>query len=119
MVRSRDARSLRNVGERAIAVVPIEDVPASGKAFGSTVSRDAFPHAMPGGSGQRRRLGIELQVGPHEQIQQSVTVVIDEGAPCAPALRSEQSRLFGDVGERAITVIAVKNVVAPATQEQI
>ena len=68
----------------------------------------------------RRRRRVEIHVAGDEQIQMTVTVVVQETAAGAPARpRSRDAGSFRDVRERAVAVVAVEHVVAPVGDEQI
>src|SRR5205814_5685863 len=76
------------------------------------------------GFGQRRRLGIEIDVIGDEQVEMAVAVVIEKSAAGVPALRpggcSSSYASFGShIGERAISVVAVQRAVAPVGNEQV
>ena len=73
----QDARSFGNVGERAIAVVVKQNVFAALQAGRPAGDDQAFIETGPA-FGQRRGLGIEVDVVGDVQIEVAVAVVIDE-----------------------------------------
>src|ERR1039458_4711009 len=118
--RRGDAGTFRYVLESTIAVVVIQQMRLRRQAARSTVHRNALPVAT--GDLPRRlpRLEVELQVVGDEQVQVAIAVVIHEGAAGSPSYsRREQTRLFGDIGERAVSIIAVENVLAPGSGKDV
>ena len=80
---ARDAGSVRDVLERAIAAISIEHVVAAGKAGRSARHRQALV-AAEARVGHRRRLEIEVDVVGDEQVEATIAVVVEERAARAP-----------------------------------
>ena len=73
--------------------------------------------AGPLGCGIFRR--VEFDVIADEKIEKAVAVIVEKSAARSPAnLFVEHTGLFGDVGERAVAVVAEENVVAPEVQNR-
>src|SRR5439155_1961703 len=62
-------------------------------------------------TGQRRGSEIEVYVSRDEQIQKAVVVVIGPRGARAPSTGAHTG-LFGEIGERAVAVVAKKNITA-------
>src|ERR1019366_10102984 len=63
---------------------------------------------------------IELQIIGDEEIQVAVPVEIHERAAGSPPVAFvKQARLFSDVGERAVAIVPVEDVLRPAGNEDI
>ena len=63
---------------------------------------------------------IQLEIIADEKIEVTVPVVVEEGTACAPTnLRLVKAGFVGDIGKRAISVVAEKNVVSPEAAKQI
>src|ERR1035438_2421020 len=63
---------------------------------------------------------IEVEVGTDEQVQKAVAIVVGESATCAPlGFEMEQPGFLCDIGEGTVAVVAVENVLSPATDEEI
>src|SRR5262249_38801171 len=109
-----------NVRERTGAVVAVEDVGVAGEAARGAPDGDAFPFGEGGAVGVGSFGEIELDVVADEEIKMAITVVIEEGAACAPTVRFVvDASLLRDVGEGAVAVVAEKNVVAPESAEEV
>ena len=118
--RLRNPRRFRHVGEGPVAAVAIEAIGAAGIAERPARDGDVVVAAVGRLTGPRRLLRIEVHVTGDEQIQQPVTVVVDEAAARAPhARRPGHAGLLGHVGEGAVAVVAVEDVPSPAGHEQI
>ena len=116
----QDARLFRNIGERPVAVVVVEDVHAARQAARAAHHRDALPLAIAGLPGHRHCSQIQLDVVADEQVKESVAVVIKPGAAGAPAdAVFPQARFLGHIRKRAVAVVVPQNVVTPIAAEQI
>ena len=63
---------------------------------------------------------VEIHIVGDEQIEVAVAVVIQKAASRSPALAAAgYARLLGNITKRAISVIAVQNVLAPVADKQI
>src|ERR1039458_6509830 len=90
------------------------------QAARATVHRNALPVATGDLAGRRHGLEVKLQVVGDEQVQVAVAVVIHEGAAGSPSHSwREQTRFLGDIGEGAIPIIAVENVLTPVSDEDV
>ena len=68
----------------------------------------------------RRGCQIEINVVGDEQIETPVAVVVDEGAARIPARAfARHASLLADIGERAVAVVVIQNVLAEVGDEQI
>ena len=118
--RTGDARRVRDVGERAVAAVAVEDVRAAGEPERPAGDRDVVVAAVGRLARTRRLRRVEVHIAGDEQIQMTVTVIVQKTAACAPAgSRSRDAGFLRDVGERAVAVVAVQHVVPPVGDEQI
>ena len=69
---------------------------------------------------QRHRFEVEFQVVRNEQVQVPATVVVEESAAGPPAdIGAGQARILCDIGERAVTVVPVQDVLPPIRDEQV
>ncbi len=69
---------------------------------------------------ERRRLDIEVDVIGDKQVEMAVAVVVEEGAAgVPPCLRLQQARLLRDVGEGAVAVVAVEDVLAEVADKEV
>jgi hypothetical protein len=97
----------------------VEDVLSSlepGRAAGYL---NAFIGAA-GGFGKRGGLDIEVDVVGDEEVEVAVTVVVKEGAAGVPAsFGLEKAGLTGDIGEGAIAVVAVEDVLAVVGDKEV
>ena len=73
-----------DIGERAVAIVVIQNVLAALQARRAAGNHHAFVEAR-AGFGHRRGRQIEIDVVGDEQIEVAVAIVIDEGASGVPA----------------------------------
>ena len=114
-----DAGCRGDVRERSVAVVAVERMAARRQPARPAVHRNAFPVAVgvsPGfgsvlesKSGNWRRTDRDARRG-HSRETCSRTQIgpcPGEGRPC------------GDIGERAVAIVAIQNVLAPVGDEQI
>ena len=110
---------LGNVGEGSIAVVVIQNVLAALQSRRPARDHHAFVEARTGfGHGRGRQ--IEIDVVGDEQIEVAVAIVVDEGAAGIPARAfARHASLLADVGESAVAVVVIQNVLAEVGDEQI
>ena len=80
--------ALRDVGERAVALVAVEHVRAPGESQRPAGDGDVVVAAVGGLAGPRRGLGVEVHVAGHEEVEVAVAVVVEEAAAGAPAARA-------------------------------
>jgi len=111
-LRLDEPRRRRHVRECFIPVVAIEFQPARRQTARPAGNRHSLPVARGRFSQLRHRVQIEVHVVRHQQIQQSVAVVVHERAPGSPDWRGGrrggcQSRLRGDVGECPVSVVPI------------
>ena len=110
---------LGNVGERSISVVVIQNILAALQSRRPAGDHHAFVEARTG-FGHGRRGQIEIDVVGDEQIELPVAIVVDEGAASVPALAfARHASLLADIGERAVAVVVIQNVLAEVGDEQI
>ena len=105
--RTGNSGFLRYVGERAVAVVAIEDVGQSLEVVGVTVSaipRLGFPTVSIGTKGP-------VHVARDEEVEPAVVVVVQESGAGAPLSRSHSGD-FRHVDERAVPVVTIERVSA-------
>ena len=118
-VGAENSRRLGNVGERSVAVVVVENVLAALQSRRSARHHHTLVEAR-AGLRHRRRCQIEIDVVGDEQIELPVAIVVDEGAACVPARAfARHAGLLADVGERAVAVVVVQNILAEVGDEQI
>ena len=93
--------------ECAIAVVVVEFAVGSLQAARAAHNRDAFPDAIVAAARHRCFVEVQIHVLRHEKIHSSVAVVVHERTPrLPPRILVSQPSLFGDVGERAVPIVA-------------
>ncbi len=118
--RPRDAGRLRDVGERAVAAIPVEDVRAADEAERPARHGDLVVPAVGRGPGLRRaRLDRtagnwpRTDPGGHRGRSRGTRTRL----PTWP--RARHTSLLRDIGERAVTVVVIQHVAAPAGDEEI
>ena len=115
----QDAGLRAHVGEGAVAVVVVEDVGVAVETGRSAGDHHAFVETR-AGLRHRRGLQVHVDVVGDEEIELAVAIVIDEGAARAPArLLACDAGLLADVGEGAVAVVVVENVLAVVGDEQV
>src|SRR5271157_1045947 len=117
--RAKNPGSLGNVGERAVAVVVVEDVLPTLETRRSTRDHRALVQAW-----ARFRHGsrcqIEVNIVGDEKIQAAVAVIVNKGAAGVPSRAlARHAGLFADVGERAVAVVVIEDVLAEVGNEQV
>ncbi len=116
---AENSRRVGNVGERAIAVVVIQNVFAALQSRRSARHHYALVKARARFRHGRSRQ-IEIDVVGDEQIEFAVAIVVDERAACVPARAfARHSCLLADVGEGTVTIVVVQNILAEVGNEQI
>ncbi len=95
----------------ALAVVPEEEVGGAGQAPGTALHRDPAVLAGFALAELGKVVEVDLHVAAHEEVEVAVLVVVGEAAARRPAA-ALYPRLLGDVGERAVPVVAVEPVPA-------
>ena len=109
--RIRDAGLFGYVGEAPVAVVVEEQVPLARQAARAALHGDAAVLAglVLAELGQMRE--IDLHVAADEQIEPPVAIVVGEAAARRPS-SDRDAGLLGDVGERAVAIVAIQMVAA-------
>ena len=114
-----DARFFGDVGEGAVAIVVVEDVFTTLQAGWAAGDLNAFVGAA-GGFGVGRGLDVEVDVVGDEEVEMAVAVVVEEGAAGVPTGGGlEEAGFGGDVGEGAVAVVAVEDVLAVVGDEEV
>src|SRR6185312_16795625 len=85
-----------DVLELAMAQVAVEDILGAGQSARATHHRHSLPYARRSFSWRRSGGHVKVHVVGHHQIKQTVAIVINEGASCAPGLPA--SRHAGRIG---------------------
>ena len=118
---SGNASLFRHVGERAIAVVAIKGMPPGRKPARAAIHRNAFPIAGRVLAGRGGMFERKSDVVGNEEVEMPVAVVVQECAASAPSCRTrlQKSGCFGDIGERAITIVAVQAVLSEVGAEDV
>src|SRR5437667_12825507 len=63
---------------------------------------------------------IEIDIVGDEEIEFAVAIVVDKCTAGVPALAvTAHARFLGHIGERAIAIVAIKNILADIADEQI
>src|SRR5262249_15562016 len=110
---SRDAGLLCHVGERSVAIVPIESVLAGCQPPRSAFDRNSFPAAIGVIAGRQCILKRKTNVVRNEEIKMSITVVIHEGASGSESLLVvPKAGGFRYIGEGSISVVTVQSVLS-------
>ena len=113
------AAFLRDVGEGAVAVVAVEDVFATLQTGGAAGYLNAFVGAA-GGFGKGGGLDVEVDVVGDEEVEVAVAVVVEERAAGVPSgLRLQEACFGGDIGEGAVAVIAIEDILSVVADEEI
>src|SRR5882724_1684748 len=112
----------RNIREGSIAVIVEQNIFAAIETRWATRDFQSFIETR---AAFRRRdgLDVEIDVVGDEQVEMAVTVVVEEGAAGIPAREltasGSDARMFGNVGEGAVAVVAEERAVAPIRDEKI
>src|SRR4051812_41650916 len=116
---AENASRFRDIAERAVAIVVVENVLASQQSRRPT--RDHHALVQTGTRLRNRRGGqIHIDVVGNEQIEFAVAIVVNESAAGVPALAiARDSGLLAYIGERPVTVIVIKNVLPEVGDKQI
>src|SRR6185437_7600663 len=115
-----NARSFADVLKVPFTVVVKKIATAWDQSARAAFHRHAFPVAVRGGTWFWKRVQIERQVVGDEKIQMAVAIIIDPGAAGPPQLRRlDKACFFRHVGECAIPVVAVEDVLAPVSDEEV
>ena len=109
-----DAACLGNIPKTAIAFVVIDKMSDRLELIGMAIVA-AQRLALAAEDVHRK---VPYGIARDDQIQQSVTVVVDEERACGPA-RATHPGLSGDVTERAVAVVAIERIVAVTSDVQI
>ena len=110
---------MRDVGEGAVTIVVIEDVLAALQAGWTTCHLNAFVGAA-GCLWKRCSLDVEVDVVGDKEVEVAIAVIVKKGAAgVPPRLRLKQARLFRNVSEGAIAVVAVEDVLAVVADKEI
>ena len=112
--RRRDAGLRRDVGERAVAVVAVQEVRRGIEIVRVTVGAVAWLVL----AAMAVLLEAPLQIAGHEQIEAAVVVVVEEPGAGAPSV-SRDPCTGRDVGERAVSLVAIEPVAAIAGDVEI
>src|SRR5437899_7178999 len=116
----RDARGFTYIRERPVAVVSIKPVPAGGQPARPARDRNPQPEAAAVLSGDRGLLKGKPHVVRDKEVEVTVAIIVQEAATGAPALLMvPEPGLFGHIGEGAITIIAIENVLPKAGAENV
>ncbi len=98
----------------------VERTALRAQAARAAVNGNAFEVARRIASGGRNRFEIENQIVRDEQIEASIAIIVDPGAARAPASALvPEAGCPGDVGERAVAIVAVERVLSPLRDEDI
>src|SRR3954470_4912910 len=115
-----DPRFSCDISKSSARAVVVQSALSACEATGTAKDTQAFPGAVRIGPRQRGVFQIELNVVGDEQIQVAVAIVIQKSAASAPLLACDgQSNLLGYVFEAAVTEVAVQDVMAEVSHEQI
>ena len=86
----------------------------------TAIHRDAFEITPRVLSRWRDFVEIENEIVGEEQVEASIAVVVHPGAACAPAIAEvQQACRLRHVGESAVAVVAIQNVLRPAGDENV
>src|SRR5713101_2256871 len=113
----KDFRGLRDIGESAIAVVVIEHIGCSAVDRGSATGG----HSVTDGAGALAG-GVEVRIAAYVEIQLAVAIVIKKsgaGVEHCTEIRAADTGLIGHVGECAIAVVVIKNILPVLCHVQI
>ncbi len=104
-----------------VAIVAVEIVLGLGQTVGAAVDRHVFKIAV---DHRERGLGrggqVDFEIVGDEEVEQSVAVVIHEGASAAEAGPGmKQTCFLSHVGEGAIAVVAIEAILAVVGEEEI
>src|SRR4029077_670932 len=106
-----NARRDTYIGKRAIAVVAIQRMSTPRQPAWPALDGNSLPCAIHVFTGLGHALDVKLQVVRNKKIQMAVTIVVNEGAACAPTGGvAEQARFLSDVREGTVAVVAIELV---------
>ena len=114
-----DARALRDVRERAVAVAVVERVLGAAQAGGAAHHDEALPGAALPGAGAVAGSILVGHVGGDEEVQAPVAVVVEKRAAGAVAVGTGQARGPRHVAEDAATLVPVERVLPVVRHEQV
>ena len=115
-----DARRRRDVGERAVAVVAIQEVGVGRQPLRAAVDRQPLPGAVRALSRLGRRRQIEREIVGDEQIEVAVAIDVEQRTAGAPPIAGGiEARLRRDVLEASLAEVPVQHVAAEVGDEQI
>ncbi len=111
--------ALGDIGERAVAIVVVENIFAALEAGRTAGHHHALVEARARFRHGRGRQ-IQIDVVGDEQIELAVAVVVHKCAAGVPALAiAGDAGLLAHIGERAVAVVVVENILAEVGDEQI
>src|SRR5262249_10248022 len=110
----------RYVGERAVAIIVIEDVMPHREPYGAARNCKAFPDTLIATPGPGRLIEIKVHVIGDEQIEEAIAVVAGKGTACSPPnARCGKLGMLCDIREFPVAEIAVKHVVSVIRHQQV
>ncbi len=111
---------MRDIRKSAVAAIAVENVRAASETLraagnGNVVVVAVACLARLGSAGE-----IEIHVVRDEQVEVAVAVIIQKTASCAPRITVPgNAGLFRHVGECAVAIVVIQDVVSPVSDEQI
>src|SRR5437588_11338073 len=116
----RDACRPADVGERSIAIVPVQRMLSCWQSARSTFHGNAFPIAIGVFSRNWRMFERETDVVGDEQIKVPVTVVIQEATSGSPSrLLVQKPRGFGHIAESSVAIVAIEDILSVVSAKDI
>src|SRR5438876_7937925 len=116
----RDACRPADVGERSIAIVPVQRMPPCWQSARSTFHGNAFPIAIGVFSRNWRMFDGETDVVGDKQIKVPVTVVIQEATSGSPSwLLVQKACGFGYIAESSVAIVAIEDILSVVSAKDI
>ena len=120
-MRFGDPAFLRYITKCAVALIPVEVITGHRQPAWTTVDRDAFEIAVRVCPGFRQPLQVQINIIGYEKIEAAIAVIVEKRASRSPASIAliQQPRLPRDIGKRAVSIVAVKNILTVVSDEDI
>ena len=104
-----NAEFFRDIGEGAVTVVVVETIARALQPARPAIYRDAPILAEQTVAELRQIVDVQVDVVRDIEIEVAVVVIVAEGRAGSPALGVSDAGFRGDVGERAVVVVAVES----------
>ena len=117
-----DTCCLRDILERPVAAIVIENVGSSGPALGAASHGNPVIHAEFVGTGERGDTGIKIHIVSDKEVQVSITVIVQKAASSVP-LRTrtflDEPCALGHIREGTVAIIVIQDVSTPVGYKEV